>query len=239
MYSNTGIYSLPSASRLVGVPAPKIRRWLFGHTHKRKTDDGVVKTHAVPLWSPQLSKDDYEAEVIGFLDLLEIRFVAAFVAHGVPLQVVRTCLETARTLLNTDHPFASGSFKTDGKTIFAEALSQSAKEGALLDLKERQFGFKDIIKPSLYQGIEYNSGHEAVRWYPSKTEPVVVLDPTRQFGSPIIEASGVPTDVLFKSFQAEGATDQAMAATAGTYDVSLKHAEAAVRFEQNLRQKSH
>lgn len=238
MYSNTGIYSLPSASRLVGVPAPKIRRWLYGHMHRRNTANGVVKTLAAPLWTPQLSKDDYEAEVIGFLDLLEIRFVAAFVAHGVPLHVVRTCLNTARTLLNTDHPFASGSFKTDGKTIFAEALHQSAKEGALLDLKERQFAFKDIIKPSLYQGIDYNSSHQAVKWYPSKTEHPVVLDPTRQFGSPIIEASGVPTDVLFASFKAEGATPQAMAATAAIYGVSHKHAEAAVRFEQSLRQKT-
>ena len=237
MYSNTGIYSLPKASRLVGVPAPKIRRWLYGHTQSRKTGDGVVKTHAVPLWSPQLSKDDYEAEVIGFLDLLEIRFVAAFVSHGVPLQVVRTCLETARTLLKTDHPFASGSFKTDGKTIFAEALNQSAKEGALLDLKNRQFAFRDIIKPSLYDGIEYN-GREAVKWYTGKTNSVVVLDPTRQFGSPIVEDTGVPTDVLFASYLAEGATPQAIKLTAASYGVAPKHVEAAVRFEQTLRQKT-
>lgn len=237
MYSNTGIYSLPKASRLVGVPAPKIRRWLYGHTQSRKTGDGVVKTHAAPLWSPQLSKDDYEAEVIGFLDLLEIRFVAAFVSHGVPLQVIRTCLETARTLLKTDHPFASGSFKTDGKTIFAEALSQSTKEGALLDLKNRQFAFKEIIKPSLYEGIEYSKG-EAVKWYPGKNKSVVVLDPTRQFGSPIVEDTGVPTDVLFASYLAEGATAQAIKLTAGSYGVAPKHVEAAVRFEQNLRQQT-
>lgn len=238
MYRNTGIYSLPSASRLVGVPASKIRRWLYGHTHKRLTKAGVVKAYAAPLWSPQLSKDDYEAEIIGFLDLLEIRFVAAFVSHGVPLQVVRTCLETARGLLKTDHPFASGSFKTDGKTIFAEALNQSAKEDALLDLKERQFAFRDIIKPSLYHGIEYNSGREAVKWYPSKAEAAVVLDPTRQFGNPIIEASGVPTDVLFASFQAEGATPEATRRTAANYAVAAKDVEAAVRFEQNLRLKT-
>lgn len=238
MYNGTGIYTLSEAARLINVPARKIHRWLYGYSYLKKSGEGKVQAFSSPLWLPQLSKDDYEAEVIGFNDLLEVRFVSAFVEHGVPLVVVRRCLETARELFGVDYPMTSGSFKTDGKTIFADAIEKSVKEGALLDLKSRQLAFKDIISPSLYAGIEYD-GKRASKWYPQGRRLHIVLDPSRQFGSPIVEEMGIPTEVLFASYLAEGATPQAVTQTARVYEVPVKLVEAAIRFEQGLKRTAH
>lgn len=239
MYNGTGIYTLSEAARLTSIPARKIHRWLYGYTYPKKSSEGVSCAFSEPLWQPQLSKDEYEAEVIGFNDLLEVRFVSAFVEHGVPLVVVRKCLDTARELFAVEYPLTSGSFKTDGKTIYAEAIEKSRKEGALLDLKSRQLAFKDIINPSLYAGIEYE-GKLASKWYPSGDKRHhVVLDPSRQFGSPIVESTGTPTDVLYASFLAEGASHQAMVQTSKIYEVPLKQVESAIRFEQNLKRTVH
>jgi uncharacterized protein (DUF433 family) len=238
MYQGTGIYTLPEAARLIRVPVQKMHRWLYGYTYSKKAKGETSRAYSEPLWAPQLSKDDFDAEVIGFRDLLEVRFVAAFVAHGVPLTIIRRCLETARQLFDVDYPMSSGAFKTDGKTIFAEAVEQSRREGKLLDLKTRQFAFRDIIGPSLYAGIEY-AGHQAVKWFPQGSRSPIVLDPARQFGSPIIDASGVPTSVLFASYLAEGANAQAASRTARAYDVPVRVVDAAVRFEENLKRAAH
>lgn len=240
MYNGTGIYTLSEAARLIDVPARKIHRWLYGYSYSKKSGEDKVQAFSAPLWLPQVSKDEYDSEVIGFNDLLEVRFVSAFVDHGVPLIVVRRCLETARELFGVDYPMTSGSFKTDGKTIFADAIEKSVKEGALLDLKNRQLAFKDIISPSLYAGIEYD-GKRASKWYPQGQgrRQLIVLDPTRQFGSPILEETGTPTDVLYASYLAEGETPQAVIRTARVYEAPVKLVEAAIRFEQGLKRTVH
>lgn len=238
MYNGTGIYTLPEAARLINVPARKIHRWLYGYHYPKKSGEVSAQAFSSPLWAPQLSRDDYEAEVIGFNDLLEVRFVSAFIAHGLPLVVVRRCLETARELYGMDYPMTSGSFKTDGKTIFAEALEKSVREGSLLDLKSRQLAFRDVITPSLYAGIEYD-GKRASKWYPHGRGQHIVLDPSRQFGSPIVDEVGVPTEVLFASYVAEGATPQAIIQTSRVYEVPAKLVKAAIRFEQGLKRTVH
>ena len=238
MYNGTGIYTLSEAARLINVPARKIHRWLYGYSYPKKSGESMVQAFSAPLWSPQLSKDEYDAEVIGFNDLLEVRFVSAFVEHGVSLVVVRRCMETARALFGVDYPMTSGSFKTDGKTIFADAIAKSVKEGALLDLKSRQLAFKDIINPSLYAGIEYD-GRRASKWYPQGRRQHIVLDPSRQFGSPIVDETGVPTEVFYASYLAEGATPQAVKQTARVYEAPVKLVEAAIRFEQGLKRTVH
>lgn len=238
MYNGTGIYTLPEAARLINVPARKIHRWLYGYKFPIGSGEERSQAFSKPLWAPQLSQDEYQAEVIGFNDLLEVRFVSAFVAHGVPLLIVRRCLETARQLFKVDYPMSSGSFKTDGKTIFADVIEQSVKEGALVDLKTRQLAFKSIIHPSLYAGIEYD-GKRASKWYPQGKGQHVVLDPSRQFGSPIVDDAGIATNVLFASFLAEGATTQAVVQTSRVYDVPQRLVKAAIRFEQGLKRTVH
>lgn len=238
MYTGTGIYTLPQAERLTNVSAKKIRRWLYGHDYPSTSGARTSRRFSSPLWTPQLNRKEYEADVIGFNDLLEVRFVSAFAQHGVPLPVIRRCLETARELFGIDYPLSSGLFKTDGRTIFAQALKQSSEEDALLDLKSRQFAFKDIINPSLYAGIEYD-GQLASKWFPKGRRQHVVLDPVRQFGAPILNETGTPTDVLYASYLAEGATPEATEQTARAYDLPNKLVSAAILFEEGLKRSLH
>jgi uncharacterized protein (DUF433 family) len=111
----------------------------------------------------------------------------------------------------------------------------------MVDLKSRQTVFKNIIKPSLYNGIEYD-GNAARKWYPergAKRSSPIVIDPERQFGKPIIEDTGTPTSILFASYLAEGGDSHVQSVTARVYEATLKHVEAAVRFEQSLKRTMH
>lgn len=225
-----GVYTLPDAARLVGADVPKIRRWLYGYRYSKAGNDRRYESG--PLWQPQYAVDELGERVIGFRDLMEIRIVREFVARGVPLIVVRHCMEEARRLLG-DYPFTRQRFLTDGETIFHEVIETDGldNEPGLLDLRRRQRVFRTIIKDSLYAGIVYD-GELARRWFPEGKHHPVVVDPEVQFGHPVIEESGVPTAALYAAWLAEG---KKRATVARLYEVDPRHVDAAVRFEEKLR----
>lgn len=227
-----GMYCLADAAKLVRAEPRTICCWLYGYTYTTRHGQERERRQVPPLWSPQYDRGELGEAVIGFQDLLELRVVREFVTHGVPLQVVRRCLQTAREVFGSDHPLANHRFVTDGATIFADSLEAEARagehDGELLDLRSRQYAFRSIIKDSLYAGIEYENGR-ARRWYPQPRSRVVVVDPACQFGHPMIESCGVPTVALYSAFLAEG---RQKAAVARLFDVSPREVEAAVRFEE-------
>ncbi|WP_029001704.1 DUF433 domain-containing protein [Azohydromonas australica] len=227
-----GVYTLGAAARLIQADRRSISRWLYGYDYARQQQDGTRRQyHSSPLWTPQHAASGLGDKVLGFQDLLELRIVNEFVQHGVPLLVVRRCLEYARDAFGLDeYPLTSRRFCTDGRTIFQEVLKEG-EEAEVLDLRTRQYVIREIIKPSLYAGIEY-VGDVARRWYPEgRDRRTIVVDPDQQFGKPIIEEAGVPTETLYAAYIAEG---RSKAAVAHIYEVTPRQVDAAVRFEERL-----
>ena len=221
----TGIYPLHQAARLVGAEPRALRRWLYGYSRKHK--DGHVRSE--PLWPTQLKDEDLPGEVIGFRDLLEARMVAAFVRHGVDLKVIRATIATASHDFSVGYPLTQRQFLTDGKRIFMEAVETATGESRMIDVLRKQFVFSDIIKPSLYAGIEYDVDG-AVRWFPLERR-TVVLDPTVQFGTPIVAHAGIPTDTIYASYLAEGRNE---AMVARVFDITSQMVADAIEFEEKL-----
>jgi len=219
-----GVYSVQEAARITHVPAPRIRRWLAGYTFK---SGGTVRS-SPPLWQRQIVSDDSVA--LSFRDLLEIRFVDAFLRHGVRLPVIRTAAEKAAEIIGDSHPFSTKQFKTDGRSIFAEIV-QTSGEQSLLDLTKSQYAFKSVMEPFLFEGLEFpESGNQPLRWWPLGQDHRVVIDPERSFGQPIVAPESVPTAVLAHAFRAEGSID----AVAQWYEVDPRSVRDAVDFENTL-----
>ncbi|MBC7603164.1 MAG: DUF433 domain-containing protein [Ramlibacter sp.] len=223
-----GIYPLPQAARLVGESARNVRRWLKGYSWKYR--DG--RSSSRPLWQTQYESEEIPGgTTIGFRDLLELRLVAQFVKHGVHLQVIRATIDASRKHFGSDFPLSNRRFLTDGKRLFLEAVEEATGTEKLIDIAGRQFVFADVIRPSLYAGIEYDR-EVATRWFPNPRSKLVLLDPAIQFGTPIVADAGVPTDAIYDAWKAEG-RDQARVAR--IYGLTAKMVGAAVTFEQRLR----
>jgi hypothetical protein len=75
-----GAYSLGEAARLLRAPARSVTRWLNGYSYRR----GNQQRHVAPLWLPAYRVEETPNE-LSFADLIELRFVHAFVGQGLSL----------------------------------------------------------------------------------------------------------------------------------------------------------
>ena len=213
-----GIYTVPEASRLSRVSSQRIRRWLRGYWYA--TSLGPNRT------PPIISGDFGDAGVLSFRDLIEVRFIDAFLRAGVSWRTIKVAQERARESLGTSHPFSSRRFRTDGGTILMETGEQE-----LLDLVRNQMAFKAIVGPFLYRGLEFGDRDDVVRWRPMRNRKTVVLDPARSFGQPIVDREGVPTATLARAYRVE----DSFAAVASWFEVSQVSVRVAVEFEETLK----
>jgi uncharacterized protein (DUF433 family) len=217
-----GFYTVPEAARLLKASALNIRRWLGGYTYRH---GGEART-MMPLWTPQLPAFDRHLE-LSFRDLIELRFVKAFIEAGLGLKTIRNCLDYARECVNDSHPFSTRRFRTDGRTIFLESAAKTG-DPELLDLKRRQYAIKQVIERS-FKDLDI-ANDTVARWRPLNGKASIVIDPARAFGQPIATKSGVPTIALTDSVEAEGSVDR----VARLFAIPKAVVRDALRFEKNL-----
>ncbi len=218
-----GLYSVPEAARLTRVPAGKIRGWINGYSQRLEAGK-----RSVPLIHRQIPTVENKP-ALGFLDLLEVKFVNWLISYGVSWKTIRIAADRARDQLHYEHPFALARFHTDGKAIFLETQEETG-DRKLNDLTKNNFAMYEILEDSFREGIEFNREGIASIWRPSKRSPQIVLDPGRSFGRPIDDPSGIPTEVLADAYKAEGSFERVGA----WYGVSAATVRAAVEFELEL-----
>ncbi len=218
-----GSYTAAEATRLLHIPVLNISRWLKGYMFR---PDGVERKMP-PLWRTQFAPGGDRLE-IGFRDLIELRFVDAFLRAGIGLLTVRNCLAYARECVSDERPFSSRRFQTDGRSIFLEAVEQSG-ESRLLDLKRRQYVFRQVIDRT-FRDLDIEDG-DIARWRPYRGKQSIVVDPARSFGQPITARYGVPTIALADAVIAEGSIER----VARLYELPASIVRVSVKFEESLQ----
>jgi uncharacterized protein (DUF433 family)/DNA-binding transcriptional MerR regulator len=217
-----GLYSVADAAQLLKESPRNIRRWLGGYSYKHHGE----KLEVPPLWQSDLVLGDDRLE-LSFRDLIELRFVKAFLDAGIGLKAIRNCLSYACECVDNARPFSSGKFRTDGRSIFLESLEKSS-DSKLLDLKRKQYVFKQVVDRS-FKDLDLEDDLVA-RWRPYKGRASIVIDPARSFGQPIVSKAGVPTVALADAVEAEGSE----ARVARLFDVTEAAVRDAVRFQREL-----
>ena len=218
-----GSYTAPEAARLLKTSPANVNRWLRGYTYRRTG----VEHQMPPLWTTQHAEVDEHLE-IGFRDLIELRFVKAFLDAGVGLLAIRNCLINAREFARDERPFSTRRFQTDGWTIFIESV-ELAGDARLLDLKKHQYAFKQVIERT-FKDLDIEDD-AVTRWRPFNGKQSIVIDPGRAFGQPIASQYGVPTVALADAVDAEGSVED----VARIFEVPIAVVRDAVQFEDGLK----
>jgi uncharacterized protein (DUF433 family) len=166
---------------------------------------------------------------LNFLDLQEIRFVDAFLRAGVKWKTLRIAHERVEGALGL-HPFSRGNFVTDGTRIFQDLVrSVRRSDGAFVDIVSSQASFRSVVGPYIVD-LEFAQDGQATEWWPLGKDRLVVLNPQRSFGQPIVAPEGVPTNILARAYRAE----QSYARVSRWYDVSDRAVRDAVEYEKTL-----
>jgi uncharacterized protein (DUF433 family) len=217
---NFATYQAPEAAKLLGVSSQRIKRWLSGYSTGSSGSEKFIE----PLWDRRYQNiNDF---YIGFDDLIEIRFVDAFLRAGLSLQAVRYLLIKAKDIANCDYPLTTHQFKTDGKTIFLEVFQED--EARAIDVRNGQHAFHSIVKPS-FVDLEFDS-HSVTKWYVDGRSKKIAIDPSIAFGQPTIENTSISTARVFEAFLAEGDLKR----VASDFEISLLEAKHAVEFQQKM-----
>jgi len=222
-YVGQGIYTVPEVSRLTGAPSPSIYNWLFGGSVS-----GYQKKK--PLRNPALAHQfDLMNHIanVSFKDMIQVRFVQYFREQGVSLQTIRNAAHNASNLLATTHPFCSAEFKTDGTNLLAKVVEIDGEE-SLVELKNLQHVFKDIIDPFL-TSLDYDE-ETVSRWW-QDNEHSIVIDPSRNFGRPSLAKEGCPTVTIYEAYIAN---EKSAEVVSEWYEISIESVISAVQFEEKL-----
>jgi hypothetical protein len=225
-----GCYTAAEAARLLKTSPRNISRWLGGYSYRDANGDTM---RAPPLWSPQLPRLGSAME-IGFHDLIELRFVLAFLRQNVAFNVIRRCLENARAIIREERPFSTHRFRTDGKSLFLDSLREAHASipgedaSSLVDLKTNQLVFKQVVEQT-FKDLDISDG-SVVHWRPYGGKPSIIIDPARSFGKPLAADFGVPTLALASAVKAEASVKR----VARLFEVPVSVVNDAVAFEQSL-----
>jgi uncharacterized protein (DUF433 family) len=222
-FIGVGVYAVPEASKISHVSSGRIRRWLRGYTFRST----LGRHTSPPVFTSSLPSIDDEL-ALSFLDLQEVRFVDAFLRAGVRWKTLRRAHERAEQVLGT-YPFSRGNFVTDGNHIFQDLAPSIRSDGAFLDLISDQSSFKRIIAPYMVD-LEFADDGQAAEWWPLGKNRMIVLNPGRSFGQPIVAREGVPTNILARAYRAE----RSFPRVARWYDVSERAVRDAVEYEMTL-----
>jgi uncharacterized protein (DUF433 family) len=214
-----GLYPLPMAAKILHESNSKLRSWI----------EGWPTSRAQPIIVRQLPPINGRT-VLGFLDLIEARFVKHFSELRLSPQSNRKAAEKLRARHHTDHPFATRNrFRTDGRKISMETV-ETEGEKRVLNLMNDNFEMGDVIEQSLFDDILY-AEDLAYRWHPARDLPWIVLDPKYAFGRPVVENIWIPTDTLYAAHEAEGS----IKAVSEDFEIDEEAVAQAVAYEQLLR----
>lgn len=182
-----GVYAVAEAARLARIAPATARRWFLGRPDSESGP--VLSPHYRPVGS---------AIAVSFLDLVDLLVVGRFRERGVPLQTVRRVYRRLRERMRHENPFSDQKLLTDGRLVFIEWCDDFG-DAELEEVLTGQHAFPEVLRKHLVE-LDYESATGlAKRW---RIDDGVVLDPTRNFGKPIVDEFGIGTRVLAASYAA-------------------------------------
>jgi uncharacterized protein (DUF433 family) len=211
------LYTVAAASRLIGVPQPTIRSWVWGRAYLRA--DGKAE------WPRIIEPPQDPAHRLSFWNLLELQALRALRAiHEVKIPLVREALEVSEKEYGIEHLLIHEDLRTLAGELFIE------RYGDLIHLGRGSRLVLGSLWAKLADRIDFGKDGLGMRlrpWLPNAPEiKTILLDPAVAFGRPTLK--GIRVDVLHSRF--EGGEDAQ--SIADDFDLHPDEVEQAIRFDQ-------
>lgn len=224
-------YAPADAARILRVNPATVRAWAFGRTYPRA--DGPQR------WPALIEAADPNTRRLSFRNLVELYVLSVLrrkdgrVPLGshdrVRIAKIRKATRALRESMGTAHPLAQVDLHTDWVDLYVEYL------GVLRNVTADQQSLRTVVERHL-QRIERDEQGLARSLFPVTRDDdddsprLVVIDPRRRFGRPVLASTNLETAVIAERFWGGDSTDE----IARDFDIGRDAVEEAVRFENLL-----
>lgn len=216
------LYSIADAARLVRLSPATLRSWVVGRAYP--TQAGARH------WPPLVRIADRRSTRLSFTNIVELHVLSVLRGKKVQVERIRSAMTFIRTEMGTEHPLADVDTQTDQVDVYVEFF------GRLVNASRGQAALRPIVEQYL-ERIERDEQGLARRLFPSTRAGqdlgprVIVIDPERRFGRPLIAGTNIETSAVAERFAA-GESWSELAHDFGLDEAAIAEA---VRFETELR----
>lgn len=214
-------YTVAEAAWYLGMPQATLRSWVAGRSYPTAT--------GAKQFRPIIEPADRKRLRLSFINLVEAHVLSALRREHreIRLPKIRQAIDYLHRHFSSRHPLADHQFETDGLDLFVQKYSK------LINVtQEGQLAMREVLRAFLRRIVRDNKG-APVRLYlftrrGEANEPqAVMVDPTISFGRPVLEGTGIPTEVLAQRYKAGDSLDE----LAEDYGRRKEEIEEAIRYE--------
>ncbi len=203
-----GIFTVRDVADILNLPPAKVRHWLNTYW------DGRFGSYS---WKTDNSK------AVNFSTLIEFYVTLQLHEQGIPNREIFKAHKSLSKHFKTPFPFAQqdilDALHCDGKKLFIET-----NDGIISADGTRQLNL-DIIR-AFIRNIEFGADKMPAKLYPRGKENAVVVDPTRQFGHPVLNDTNVYPETVYNMYLAE----EPLAFIAYSYQLTEKEVNDAIEY---------
>lgn len=187
------IYGIVDAARYLRIPAVTLGTWVHGRSYPttggRRSSDRIIETPG-------------NGSTLSWTNLAEAHVLSALRRyHKVSMPSIRRALGFVTREYGWKHPLIEAGFKTDGVNLFVEEV------GTLVNAsKEGQTAIRESLSAYL-ERLYWDKGDDLatslfpfVRQHDPSEPKLVLIDPRRSFGRPVIVGTAIPTSAVADRF---------------------------------------
>lgn len=169
------------------------------------------------------------SDLVTWGEFVETRLLSEYREAGAPVIRMRPAIEELRSRLGTLYPLATARPFVSGRELVQEVQREVGldRELHIVVIRSGQVELTPAAR-RFVQSVEFgrNDSEEVVeRVHPLPDLRLVVMDPLRQFGEPVVRS--VPTEVIAEQVRAGDPIEM----IARLYELDQREVEAAVRYE--------
>jgi uncharacterized protein (DUF433 family) len=210
---------MDQVDRVLGLRSGTAKRWIDGYERNGR-------------WYPPVVRHERTGDdIVTWGEFSEARLLAEYRADHVPVQRMRPVVMRLREEFGQRYPLAHATWlRPEGREL-VERVQDDLRVGHGLLLVVYRNGQLVLNLPAerYEQSVEFDDLDVVQRFRPDPSLPLVIVDPLRQFGDPVVRS--VPTSVIAEQHRAGDAVEQ----IAEGYMLSTEQVEQAIEFERRGR----
>ena len=220
----SGVYPVIDAVSLIQATSPQTyEQAIVCHSSMKVTSRHVFRWVRDGLAGQYLTGLRGNDVALTFLDLISLRLIAIFRAHGVTSTEIRLAHDELQRTRGWAHPFAMEPIWISGLRIY---IQDSDIPVAITRNWQAALNFVELFVGPIHN-LVFDKNEHPTTWEP---EEDIVLDPKVAFGEPCIKGTRIATQVLWSMAKAGDPPER----LAWAYELSVKQVEAAIAWENRL-----